>query len=438
MTNFQLPFPPSPRLTPLQRVACGLLGCYLPAALLPGGWLLAQASPASSVRDFPLDQPHLAQLSDQTPGLPALPPPAPAQPIVPVAPGPFQNVPPGETPPPVPPLGYPNQPPTDLNPADPFTVYRLGPGDSVVILVERFPDLSTQATVSLEGKISVPLIGTLTVTGLTLEEVQELVRTRLNRFVIDPQVRVSLGGLRASQVTLVGEVVRPGYYPVAPGSQLSAVLLAAGGTTAIADLRSVVVRRTLVDGSMIEQRVDLFTPLQNGQALPTLRLQDGDAVVIPRLEVGTEQTYDRTLVARSTLAQAQINIRVLSYPSNGIGNITLPNGSTFVDALVAIAPNPDQARLSDVAVIRFDPEQGKAVTQNINARSALLGDVSQNIPLQNNDVIVVGRSLIARLTYALGTFTQPFRDVLGFLLFFDSLRNSASNLFGPLNNNNRN
>lgn len=438
MTNFQLPFPPSPRLTPLQRVACGLLGCYLPAALLPGGWLLAQASPASSVRDFPLDQPHLAQLSDQTPGLPALPPPAPAQPIVPVAPGPFQNVPPGETPPPVPPLGYPNQPPTDLNPADPFTVYRLGPGDSVVILVERFPDLSTQATVSLEGKISVPLIGTLTVTGLTLEEVQELVRTRLNRFVIDPQVRVSLGGLRASQVTLVGEVVRPGYYPVAPGSQLSAVLLAAGGTTAIADLRAVVVRRTLVDGSMIEQRVDLFTPLQNGQALPTLRLQDGDAVVIPRLEVGTEQTYDRTLVARSTLAQAQINIRVLSYPSNGIGNITLPNGSTFVDALVAIAPNPDQARLSDVAVIRFDPEQGKAVTQNINARSALLGDVSQNIPLQNNDVIVVGRSLIARLTYALGTFTQPFRDVLGFLLFFDSLRNSASNLFGPLNNNNRN
>ena len=438
MTNFQLPFPPSPRLTPLQRVACGLLGCYLPAALLPGGWLLAQASPASSVRDFPLDQPHLAQLSDPTPGLPALPTPAPAQPIVPVAPEPFQNVPPGETPPPVPPLGYPNQPPTDLNPADPFTVYRLGPGDSIFILVERFPDLNTQATVSLEGKISVPLIGTLTVTGLTLEEVQELVRTRLNRFVIDPQVRVSLGGLRASQVTLVGEVVRPGYYPVAPGSQLSAVLLAAGGTTAIADLRSVVVRRTLVDGSMIEQRVDLFTPLQNGQALPTLRLQDGDAVVIPRLEVGTEQTYDRTLVARSTLAQAQINIRVLSYPSNGIGNITLPNGSTFVDALVAIAPNPDQARLSDVAVIRFDPEQGKAVTQNINARSALLGDVSQNIPLQNNDVIVVGRSLIARLTYALGTFTQPFRDVLGFLLFFDSLRNSASNLFGPLNNNNRN
>ncbi|NES73939.1 MAG: polysaccharide export protein, partial [Okeania sp. SIO2D1] len=52
-------------------------------------------------------------------------------------------------------------------------------------------------------------------------------------------------------------------------------------------------------------------------------------------------------------------------------------------------------------------------------------------PLQDNDVIVVGRTLIAKLTNALNVFTQPFRDVLGFLLFFDSLADSADNLFGP-------
>jgi polysaccharide export outer membrane protein len=64
-----------------------------------------------------------------------------------------------------------------------------------------------------------------------------------------------------------------------------------------------------------------------------------------------------------------------------------------------------------------------------------MGDISQNVPLQNNDVIVVGRNLIARLTYALSTFTQPFRDVLGFVLFFDSLRDSANNLFRPSSGN---
>jgi polysaccharide export outer membrane protein len=113
----------------------------------------------------------------------------------------------------------------------------------------------------------------------------------------------------------------------------------------------------------------------------------------------------------------------------------LPNGSTFVDALTAIGPSSDNANLRRIALIRFDPEQGKAVTQQLNGKSALMGDISQNVPLQNNDVIVVGRNLIARLTYALSTFTQPFRDVLGFVLFFDSLRDSANNLFRPSSGN---
>jgi len=121
----------------------------------------------------------------------------------------------------------------------------------------------------------------------------------------------------------------------------------------------------------------------------------------------------------------------LSYAGRGIGNLTLPNGSTFVDALAAIAPNPDNANLGRIALIRFDPEQGKAVTQELNGKRALRGDVSQNVPLQNNDVIVVGRNFISRITYALSNFTQPFRDILGFLLFFDSLRESATNLFEP-------
>jgi polysaccharide export outer membrane protein len=46
-------------------------------------------------------------------------------------------------------------------------------------------------------------------------------------------------------------------------------------------------------------------------------------------------------------------------------------------------------------------------------------------------VVVVNRNLIARITYALNTVTQPFRDVLGFLLFFQQLDEAATSLFGP-------
>jgi polysaccharide export outer membrane protein len=186
----------------------------------------------------------------------------------------------------------------------------------------------------------------------------------------------------------------------------------------IADLRQVQVRRRLVDGSMVSQTLDLYAALQNGASPPNLRLQDGDAIILPRREAGTDDGYDRNLVARSTLAVAQIKIRVLNYAVGGISNQTLPNGSTFVDALGGI--NLDTANLRDIALVRFDPERGQAVTQKLDAKRALGGDMSQNVALQDNDVIVVGRNLIGKLTNLLNTITQPFFNVNSFLNFFNN------------------
>ena len=244
---------------------------------------------------------------------------------------------------------------------------------------------------------------------------------------------------RALQITIVGEVARPGFYPIAPvpPPNLSQVLLTAGGTKVTANLRNVIVRRTLPDNSVIEEEFDLFTPLLEGLPLPEVRLEDGDVAIVPKLDITDREEYDRQLAARSTLAQQQIRVRVLSYASTGRRGgqggsfrvLTLPNTSTLVDALQGVPLG--QADLDDVALIRFDEQLGRAVTQEFDAEAAIKGDISQNITLQDNDVIVVDRNLIASIGNFLNTFTQPFRDVLGFLLFFDQLENSAENLFGP-------
>jgi polysaccharide export outer membrane protein len=414
-------------------IALSVAGLYGTASLLSGTtlvWviqsgLLVRAAVGQTAGDLPASSQNLGDRAQ----LPILTPPEPFDPNDPNQDFPDPNA-------PVPPLGFPDQP---LNPSSPaqFNQYQLGPGDAITVTVERFPDLSFSGTLNLQGTVVAPLLGPLQLSGLTVEKVQEKIRTGLNRFVIDPKVTVTLANLRPAQVTVTGEVLRPGYYTLQPGSQLSAALLVAGGISTTADLRTILVRRrSAVNNSILEQQVDLFTPLQNGTSLPDLRLQDGDAVIVSKLEVGTATDYDRSLVSRSTVAVQQINVRVLSYAGGGgIRNVTLPNGSTFVDALTAIGPSSDNANLRRIALIRFDPEQGKAVTQQLNGKSALMGDISQNVPLQNNDVIVVGRNLIARLTYALSTFTQPFRDVLGFVLFFDSLRDSANNLFRPSSGN---
>jgi polysaccharide export outer membrane protein len=328
----------------------------------------------------------------------------------------------------------PSVPSNQLSPE--FDVYRLSPGDAFFAAVPFYPELSFQATLDLQGNVVVPLAGVVPLEGLTLQQAESVIQTELNRFVVDPQVDLTLTAQRPVEVTITGEIARPGVYPL-PAPQLTTALLSAGGTTRLADLRTVRIRRTLANGSVVEQNVDLYTPLREATAVPEVRLTNGDSIIIPTLTANAIAEYDRNLIARSTISQQQITIRVLNYSAGGravpgaINAITLPSGSNFLDAATAVGLSPSTSNLGEVALIRFDPQQGRAVSQELDARGALLGDTSQDPPLEHNDVIVVGRNFVSRITYALNTATQPFRDILGFLLFFDSLADGARDLFGP-------
>ncbi|WP_413171722.1 polysaccharide biosynthesis/export family protein [Anabaena azotica] len=360
-------------------------------------------------------------------------------------------------------------------------LYRLGIGDSISVSVQRFPDLTFQAAINPEGNIVVPLLGVISLQGLSLKEAEAKIRSGLNRYVIDPIVLLSLSGerpnlsfsapvgqdgniiipqvgklfvkglsleevqekirlalsrittdtvvtslsqIRPVQVTITGEISRPGIYTAGVGMpRITEILSLAGGSTLTADLRQVQIRRKLSDGSIVSQNVDLYASLQSGGSLPNLRLQDGDAIIIPRRELGTDDGYDRKLVARSTLAVPQIKVRILNYAAGGIVTQSLPNGSTFIDVLGGV--NLNTANLRDIALVRFDPEQGKAVTQRLDGKKALAGDASQNLALQDNDVIVVGRNLIGKLQNLFTTITQPFFNVQSFLQFFQTFGNGV-------------
>ncbi|MEB3294058.1 MAG: polysaccharide biosynthesis/export family protein [Synechococcales bacterium] len=330
------------------------------------------------------------------------------------------------------PLSFPPSNAIETVPVNPFGVYRLGSGDVVSIFVQRFQDFSFQAAVDQEGKITHPILGKIFVQGLTIDEAQERVRQEVNRFVINPVVLLSLTNQRPVQVTIAGEISKPGLYPLTQLNQrVSSVILTAGGATEQADLRSVKVRRTHTNGVVVEESLDLFTPLREGSALPDLKLQDGDVIVISKLEPGQEKDYDRNIIARSTLVKPIITVRVLSYARGGLLEVNVPNGGKFLDVLAKVGLNPDAANLRKIALVRYDYQQQRANTVTLDGKKALMGDISQNVALQDNDVIVIGRNLVGRLSYALNVLTQPFRDVLGFLLFFQELGNSASNLFGP-------
>jgi polysaccharide export outer membrane protein len=327
--------------------------------------------------------------------------------------------------------------PSALEPS--FDGYHLGPGDSVFISVQRYPDLSFQATLDLQGNVVVPIQGAVSLEGLTLAEAQNRILGIYSNYVDfsrDAQmgrepVAITLVAQRGVEVTILGAVQRPGFYPLTDPS-VAAALLTAGGATRTSDLRDIQVQRQLRrNGSIVEEtvNVDLFTPLKEGSPLPDVRLEDGDVVVIPELDPSELDEYDRFLVARSTLAQPIINVRFLNYAGGrgGLGTLNLNNGSTFIDAISLLGVNPDTANLGDVALIRYDPETGRAVTVSIDAKSAIQGDITQNPALEDSDVVVVGRNLIGRISYALQTVTQPFRDVFGFTNFFNDFNDNLFN-----------
>ncbi|GCA73450.1 polysialic acid transport protein KpsD [Microcystis aeruginosa NIES-2520] len=311
--------------------------------------------------------------------------------------------------------------------------YRLDIGDQITVSVADFPEFNSSGPVDPDGNFLVPILGRIPVLGLTLDEVQTKIRLELGRKYLreEPEVIAVLTTARPVQLTILGEVQRPGFYSIAPNTPLAQVLLAAGGGTPRADLRSIVVRRVLVDGTVLEEKLDLYTPLIKGERLPDMRLQGGDAVIVSKLEVGQETGYNRTLVARTTLTQQNITVRVLAplVPSGiALRNVSIPNGSTFLD-VVASLPVSDRLRINvnQVSLLRFDSAKGGIVSQTLSPIAAVRGDISQNVPLEDQDVIIVTRTLLGEIFTAFNIITQPIRDISSFTNTILNLSNQFNN-----------
>ena len=94
--------------------------------------------------------------------------------------------------------------------------YRLGPGDVVRVSVYQNPDLTLETRISESGVASYPLLGTVRLGGNTVSQAEKLIADGLRNgnFVKQPQVSVMLLQVRGSQASVLGQVNRPGRYPI--------------------------------------------------------------------------------------------------------------------------------------------------------------------------------------------------------------------------------
>lgn len=164
--------------------------------------------------------------------------------------------------------------------------YRITPGDQIAISVLEDPGLNTSVLVRPDGRIALPLVGTILVEDQTPEQVQQIIRRALARdFVTPPTVTVSLLGLGAPdlfpQFYVLGEVARPGPYTLDRPLDLLQALALTGGPGPFAATNRIQVRRK-VDG---RDAVILFDYEQvEGGAVPVgdIPLRSGDVIVVPQ------------------------------------------------------------------------------------------------------------------------------------------------------------
>ena len=173
--------------------------------------------------------------------------------------------------------------PTDL-PAGPN--YVVGPGDGLTIDTWGSVSQRLYRVVDREGRLALPEVGPIAVSGRDLGQVQQQIQQALRTQYRDISADVSIARLRSVRVYVVGDVQHPGAYDVSSLSTPLNALMQAGGPTPEGSLRILEHFR----GSQLVQDVDVYDLLLHGVRTGIERLEDGDTVLVP--PIGPEVTVE--------------------------------------------------------------------------------------------------------------------------------------------------
>jgi polysaccharide biosynthesis/export protein len=155
--------------------------------------------------------------------------------------------------------------------------YVLGPGDVVSVQLFGNETGTYELMVNRDGSITFPRLGPVNVTGLTFQELRELIRERVSQQMIGVNASVTLGELRSIRVFVLGEAARPGSYTVSSLSTITNALFASGGIKPIGSLRNIQLKR---NGELVTT-LDLYDLLLRGDTRADVRLSPGDVIFIP-------------------------------------------------------------------------------------------------------------------------------------------------------------
>lgn len=158
--------------------------------------------------------------------------------------------------------------------------YVIGAQDVLDIDVWKEKELTRKVEVRPDGKISLPLLNDIQASGLTPMQLAADITKGLKKFVTDPQVTVIVTQIKSQRVYILGEVTKPGAYPLLPGMNVLQALSSAGGFTMFANTKKIYVLRQQ-DGKQKKFRFNYKDVVSGKHANQNIVLRAGDQIVVP-------------------------------------------------------------------------------------------------------------------------------------------------------------
>lgn len=319
------------------------------------------------------------------------------------------------------------------SPVEPFADaiaddYILGAGDLIELDIFNVPEHSGNERVLVDGSVSLDWIGNVEVEGLTLDEAATAIAQAYARYLKNPLITVSLITPRPLQVSVAGEVHRPGSYEVDFAGDntddeeaerrwptLTKVLRQAGGITQLADVRQVVVERETGRDRVQTIEVDLWALLNTGDLSQDLQLRDGDTIRVPavaRLHPGEAQE-----IASASFSPDVIQVNVVG-EVNSPGVVEIPPNTPLNQALLAAGGfAPSRAYTESVELVRLNPD-GSVSQREIPVNFNQGINEESNPILYPDDVIVVKPSSNAQISDSADGLLNTLGLFLPFLTLF--------------------
>jgi polysaccharide export outer membrane protein len=161
--------------------------------------------------------------------------------------------------------------------------YRLKPADLISVTVYQDKDMDRKVRINTDGTVSLPLIGAVAIGGLTLADAQASIEGKLAQFLVSPQVSLFIEDYGNKTIFVMGEVAKPGSYPIPAESRMTVLeaISTAGGFTAIAAQDRARVLR-YVNGASVTYTINTKEITQQDQKEKDMVLEPNDIVYVPQ------------------------------------------------------------------------------------------------------------------------------------------------------------